>query len=217
MNLPDNPRIQVHRHPERGRYDRETIYAILDEGLYCHVAVIRDGTPMIIPTLHARIKDQLYFHGAVAAGLFRSLGSEQPISVSVTLLDGLVLARSAYNHSLNYRSVVIMGIPYEVTDAVEKNRILEALVEHVVPGRWEDCRQPNAKELRATRVFGVSLHEASAKIRSGPPVDDVEDMEFPVWAGVVSIHETVTSYEQDPKQAGLICQPEYLKQIEKSR
>lgn len=217
MTVPDNPRIQVHRHPERGRYDRETIYAILDEGMYCHVAVIRDGTPMIIPTLHARIEDQLYFHGAVAAGLFRSLGSEQPISVSVTLLDGLVLARSAYNHSLNYRSVVIMGIPYEVTDAVEKNRILEALVEHVVPGRWEDCRQPNAKELRATRVFGVSLHEASAKIRSGPPVDDVEDMEFPVWAGVVSLHHTVTSYEQDPKQAGLICQPGYLKQIEKNR
>lgn len=203
-------RVLVRRHPERGQYDLKTIASILDEALYCHVSVVRHGTPVIIPTLHVRIENQLYFHGAPAAGLFRGLGTGQEVAVAVTLLDGLVLARSAYNHSLNYRSVVVFGAPYEVVDMEVKNQVLEALVEHVVAGRWRDARPPSDQELKATRVFGIALETASAKIRSGPPSDDAKDMDLPVWAGVVPLKLTAGLPLPDPVQDSSLPQPSYL-------
>ncbi|MCY0909340.1 MAG: pyridoxamine 5'-phosphate oxidase family protein [Sulfobacillus thermotolerans] len=203
-------RIRVHRHSERGYYDFNTIYSIMDEALYCHIAVIRDGVPVVLPTLHVRIEDQVYFHGAVAAGIFKDLKEEAHATLSVTLLDGLVLARSAYNHSLNYRSVVVMGTPYEVTDVRHKTSVLEAMVEHVMPGRWNDCRRPTDVEIKTTRVFGMPLTEASAKIRSGPPLDDVSDLSLPFWAGVVNMKQLAVECVQDPQQSPDITAPPYL-------
>lgn len=177
----------MRRHPERGRYEPRDVYPIVDEALHCHLGVIVDGAPLVVPTLHARIGDVLYLHGAVAAKSLRAVGRSVPCCVTVTLVDGLVLARSAFNHSLNYRSVIVKGHGVEVTDPEEKLAALKALVEHVAPGRWPDARPPSPVELRTTLVMGVSLRGAVAKVRTGPVVDDAEDMDWPGWAGLVPL------------------------------
>ena len=180
-------RTRVRRHPERGVYDRESIDAILDEALICHVGFVVDGQPFVIPTIHARAGDVLYLHGSTASRMLRTIGDGVDVCVTVTLLDGIVLARSVYNHSMNYRSVVVLGGARLVDDPEEKLAALEAVVEHVVPGRWADARQPNRKELKATSVLALPLDEASAKIRTGPPSDFEEDEDLPIWAGVIPL------------------------------
>jgi nitroimidazol reductase NimA-like FMN-containing flavoprotein (pyridoxamine 5'-phosphate oxidase superfamily) len=177
---------RVKRHPERGAYEREQIDAILDEALYCHVGFVVDGQPYVIPTIHARLDDIVYVHGSPASRMLRTLAGSVDICVTVTLLDGLVLARSVYNHSMNYRSAVVLGRARSV-DGDEKLRALEAIVEHVVPGRWRDARLPTEKELAGTSVLALGLDEASAKIRNGPPKDFDEDVDLPIWAGVIPL------------------------------
>jgi nitroimidazol reductase NimA-like FMN-containing flavoprotein (pyridoxamine 5'-phosphate oxidase superfamily) len=180
-------RTTVKRHPERGVYDRATIDAILDEALICHVGFVADGQPFVIPTIHARDGDTLYLHGSPGSRMLRTLETGIDVCVTATLLDGLVLARSVYNHSMNYRSVVVLGRAREVTDTEAKLRAMECVVEHIVPGRWQEARQPNDKEINATTILALPLDEASAKIRTGPPKDFDEDLELPVWAGVIPL------------------------------
>ena len=183
----DVRRIRVRRHPDRGIYDRETIDSILDEAIYCHVGFVEDGQPFVIPTIHARDGDVLYLHGSRASRMIRTLGKKIPLCITVTLLDGIVLARSQFHHSLNYRSVVVLGEGRAVKDEGERLRALECVVDHVLPGRSVEARPPTAKELKATDLIAVDLDEASAKVRSGPPKDDDEDMDLPIWAGVVPL------------------------------
>lgn len=180
-------RSTVRRLAARGHYDRETVHAILDEALICHVGFVVHGSPAVIPTIHWREGDTLYVHGSVASRMLRTLKDGVEACVTVTLLDGLVLARSAFHHSMNYRSVVVYGTAREVTDREEKIRALESLVEHVVRGRSREVRAPNESELRVTTVLALPIGEASAKIRTGGPSDDEEDYALPVWAGVVPL------------------------------
>lgn len=177
---------KVKRHPERGHYDRETIDAILDDGFLCHLGFAVDEQPYVIPTLHARVGDVLYLHGSPASRMLQTLGSGAPVCVTVTHLDGIVLAKSVFNHSVNYRSVVVLGTPRRV-DGEEKLRALEAIVEHIAPGRWHEARQPSEKELKTTEVVAISLDEASAKVRSGPPKESPQDEELDVPSGVIPI------------------------------
>jgi len=185
--LEQSERTRIHRLPQRGSYDRDTIHAILDEALICHVGFAVEGRPVVIPTIHTRIDNQLYFHGSPAAGMLRTLREGVDACVTVTILDGLVLARSAFHHSMNYRSVVVFGQAEEVVDREEKLRVLTALVEHVCRGRSADARGPNEKELKQTLVLRLPIHEASAKIRTGPPLDEEEDYALPIWAGVLPL------------------------------
>jgi uncharacterized protein len=185
--LEQTDRTRINRLPQRGNYDRTTINAILDEALICHVGLAPAGRPVVIPTIHTRIGDHLYFHGSPAAGMLRTLLQGVEACVTVTILDGLVLARSAFHHSMNYRSVVVFGRAEEVTDRDEKLRVLAALVEHVCRGRSADARRPNEKELKQTLVLRLPIAEASAKIRTGPPVDEAEDYDLPIWAGVLPL------------------------------
>ncbi|CAN5362885.1 pyridoxamine 5'-phosphate oxidase family protein [soil metagenome] len=175
------------RHPERGAYDRATIDAILDEALICHLGFVLEGQPFVIPTIHARDGDLLYVHGSPGSRMLRNAKESVDICVTATLLDGLVLARSVYNHSMNYRSAVVLGRAREVTDRDEKLRAMRRVVDHVVPGRWEDARQPNESEIKGTTILAMSLDEASAKIRTGPPTDDEADLSLEVWAGVIPL------------------------------
>lgn len=179
--------MTVKRLLARGAYDRATINAILDEGLVCHVAFLVDGQPSVIPTLYVRLGDHLYLHGSPASRMLRALQEGGTVSVAVTLVDGLVLARSAFHHSMNYRSVVVYGIPSFVEDLARKVEILRGLSDHVIPGRWEEVRGPSEQELRRTLVVSIPIDEASAKIRTGPPIDDEADYDLPVWAGVVPL------------------------------
>jgi nitroimidazol reductase NimA-like FMN-containing flavoprotein (pyridoxamine 5'-phosphate oxidase superfamily) len=183
----NSPRTTVKRHAERGHYERATINAILDEGLVAHVGFTVDGQPYVIPTLYARVGETLYFHGAVANRMIDTMAEGIPVCVTVTLLDGLVMARSHYSHSANYRSVVVLGRAREVTERAEKVASFEALVEQVAKGRWGDARQPSDIEIRTTRVLALAMDEASAKIRTGPPKDDAEDLDLPIWAGVIPL------------------------------
>jgi uncharacterized protein len=185
--LEQTERTRIRRLPERGNYDRATIDAILDEALICHVGFVVEGRPVVIPTIHARVGDHLYFHGSPAAGMLRTLRGGVDACVTVTLLDGLVLARSAFHHSMNYRSVVVFGKAEEVVDREEKIRVLDKLVEHVCRGRSADARRPNEQELKQTLVLRIPIAEASAKIRTGPPKDDEEDYALPIWAGVLPL------------------------------
>ncbi|TMA59818.1 MAG: pyridoxamine 5'-phosphate oxidase family protein [Deltaproteobacteria bacterium] len=178
-------RTRVRRLPGRASYDRATMDAILDEGLVCHLGFVHDGQPFVLPTTYARVEDALYVHGSAASRMLRGLRDGIPVSATVTLLDGLVLARSAFHHSMNYRWVVILGVATEVTGPDERLRALAAIVEHVAPGRWAEVRPPNERELKATMVLRLPIAEASAKIRSGPPLDDAEDLGWPCWAGHV--------------------------------
>jgi nitroimidazol reductase NimA-like FMN-containing flavoprotein (pyridoxamine 5'-phosphate oxidase superfamily) len=199
-------RTTVRRLAKRGVYDRSTIYGILDEALICHVGFNVDGKPVVIPTIHTRIDDQLYFHGSAASRMLRSLSEGIDACVSVTILDGLVLARSAFHHSMNYRSAVVFGKAEQVSDREEKLRVLQALVEHVVRGRSAEARGPNEKELKATLVLRLPLHEASAKIRTGPPLDDAEDDSMPIWAGVLPL----SLVPGEPIADNAIGVPDYL-------
>lgn len=180
-------RTTVHRLPTRGVYDRETVYAMLDEAPICHVGFVVEAQPFVLPSIHARIGDRLYLHGANTNRMLGTLRGGAPVCVTVTLLDGLVLARSAFHHSMNYRSVVILGIAEEVMDPAEKAAALDALVDHVLPGRAAEARRPNRNETRATAVFVLPIDEASAKMRTGGPRDAAEDMHLPIWAGTVSL------------------------------
>jgi len=206
--VPVTDRTRVRRLPKRGVYDFETIHAILDEALICHVGFVVDGAPVVIPTIHWRQGDTLYFHGSAASRMLRSLKNGVEACVTVTLLDGLVLARSAFHHSMNYRSVVVFGTAREVTDREEKLRALDALVEHVVKGRSKEVRASNEIELKQTLVLAMPIEEASAKIRTGGPVDDEEDYARPVWAGVLPMRLTPGEALPD---AGVTAEvPEYV-------
>ena len=192
-------RTRVRRLPARACYEQGTIDAILDEALVCHVGFAADGQPYVIPTTYARVGRQLYIHGSAASRMLRTLASGVPVCVTVTLLDGLVLARSAFHHSMNYRSVVIVGTAVEVSDVDERRAALEAIVEHVLAGRWREVRPPSARELRATSVLRLGLDEVSAKIRSGPPLDDADDLGQPCWAGVIPLSLVAASPVPDPQ------------------
>jgi uncharacterized protein len=186
-NIAITPKTQVRRMPDRGVFDRQAIYHILDEGLVCHAGFQMDGQPFVIPTGYARDGDRLLLHGSSASRMMRTLAAGEPVCVTVTLLDGLVLAKSAFHHSMNYRSVVVLGQAKPVLDEAAKWNALRAFTEHMVPGRWADVRQPNAQEMKATLVVELPIEEASAKVRTGPPKDDEEDLALPVWAGVVPL------------------------------
>lgn len=206
--IPITDRTRVRRLANRGNYDRETVHAILDEALVCHVGFVVDGMPVVIPTIHWREDDTLYVHGSAASRMLRSLKDGVDACVTVTLVDGLVLARSAFHHSMNYRSVVVFGKAREVGDD-EKLRALDGLVEHVVRGRSQEVRPPNERELRQTLVLALPLDEASAKIRTGGPVDDEEDYALPVWAGVVPLKLTPGEGIADVGVVGDV--PQYVK------
>jgi nitroimidazol reductase NimA-like FMN-containing flavoprotein (pyridoxamine 5'-phosphate oxidase superfamily) len=197
-------RTRVVREPERGVYDREAAYRILDEGFICHVGFAVDGQPFVIPTSYGRKDANLYIHGSAASRMLRQMKDGVAVCVTVTLLDGLVLARSVFNHSMNYRSVMILGKATLVDDSEEKLIALRALSEHILPGRWDDARQPNERELKATSVLRVPIEEFSAKVRTGPPIDDAEDYAFPTWAGVVPLEmkagEPISDPKMNPKQ-----------------
>lgn len=180
-------RTAVKRIAVRGAYDRETIYAILDEAIICQVGFVDRGQPFVIPTIHARMGDRLVFHGSAGSRLLERMTSGDPVCVSATLVDGLVLARSGFHHSMNYRSVVLLGRGQEVVDREEKLAALEAVSEHVIPGRWSEVRPVHENELNATRIVSMPIEEASAKIRNGPPKDDDEDYALPIWAGVIPL------------------------------
>ena len=210
MDGPSTERTRVRRHPERGRYDRDAVYGILDEALYCHLGFEAGGHPYVIPTIHARVDDRVYVHGAAASRMLLRLGEDVPVCLTVTLLDGLVLARSVFSHSMNYRSVLVLGIATEVTESDEKLAALRAVVEHVVPGRWQEARHPTAAELAATRVLRIPLAEASAKIRSGPPKDPSEDLALSVWAGEVPVTLRTGRPVAAPDLRSGIAVPQYL-------
>lgn len=180
-------RTTVRRRAQRGRYERDLVHAILDEALVCHVGFESEHGPVVLPTMHARVDDTLYLHGAVGNAMLRTLAAGAPVCVTVTLLDGLVLARSAFHHSMNYRSVVVFGTATAVEERSAKFAALEALIERIHPGRWTEARPPTDAELRQTLVVSVPLDEASAKVRSGPPIDEPEDYALDVWAGEIPL------------------------------
>lgn len=182
-------RNRVRRHPERGAYDSAAIDPIVDAALLCHVGFVVEGQPFVIPTLHARDGDTILLHGAAGSRLLKHAATGAPLCITVTHLDGLVLARSVFNHSINYRSAVLFGVGQVVDDPAEKLDALLRFTERLLPGRWDDAREPTAKEIRATGVVAVTIESASAKRRSGPPIDDAEDLALPVWAGVLPVAE----------------------------
>ena len=209
-------RTRLKRLPKRGHFERETINAILDEAFICHVGFVVDGQPYVIPTGFARVGDDLYIHGSSASRMLRSIATGIDVCVTVTLIDGLVLARSAFHHSMNYRSVVILGKAEMVTDTDEKNTAMEALTEHIIPGRWADVRWPTELELKATTVLRLPITEASAKIRIGDPVDDDEDYAMDVWAGVLPLKLTPGEPLADAKLKTGIDIPAYINNYERT-
>ncbi|HEY7510899.1 MAG TPA: pyridoxamine 5'-phosphate oxidase family protein [Vicinamibacteria bacterium] len=199
--FPASERVRVRRLPQRGVYDRGVVHAILDEALVCHVGFVVDGQPYVIPTIHARVGETVYVHGSAASRMLRTLREGVPVSVTVTLVDGLVLARSAFHHSMNYRSVIALGTATEVTDPVEKRAALDAIVEHVAPGRLAEVRAPSELEMKATLVLKLPLQEVSAKVRTGPPLDDEADYALPCWAGVIPLALQPLAPVADPRLA----------------
>lgn len=204
------PRTTLKRLAGRGSYDRAVVHAILDEALVCHVAFARDGQPFVIPMVYAREGDALYLHGSTANRVLRALIGGAEACVTVTLIDGLVMARSAFHHSVNYRSVVLYGAAEEVTDAAERALAMRALIEHVAHGRWDDIRQPGGEELLRTLVVRLPITEASAKLRSGPPLDDEEDYALPIWAGVIPLRLVAGVVQNDPRLPAQIPTPAYV-------
>ena len=202
-------RTTVKRLPKRGVYDRETVYAILDEGFVCHVGFAIDGSPYVIPTGYGRDGDVLYIHGSAASRMLRVLEQGVQVCVSVTLIDGLVLARSAFHHSMNYRSVVVFGTASVVLEDEEKLKALRAFSEQVIPGRWNEVREPDQNELKATLVLKLPLTEASAKVRTGPPLDDAPDYALAVWAGELPLHLKAEAPIPDPRLPRGIDPPDY--------
>ena len=205
-----DPRVRVHRRPDRGHYDRATIHAILDEALICHVGFVVDEQPYVIPTIHGRHGDRLFLHGSTASRMLRALSGGVRVCVTATLVDGLVLARSAFDHSMNYRSVVVLGAARMVEDE-RRMDALRAISEHVMPGRWDEIRQPNEKELKQTTVLELPLETASAKVRTGPPKDDPADLSLPVWAGVVPLRLVVGEPVPDPALSDGVPVPEHVR------
>jgi uncharacterized protein len=205
------PRTRVVREPQRAVYDRNLVNRILDEAFICHVGFAVDDQPFVIPTSYGRHEDVLYIHGSAASRMLRNVSGGTPMCVTVTLIDGLVLARSIFNHSMNYRSVVVLGTGTPIEDREEKLTALRLLSEHIVPGRWSEARQPNEKELRATTILRVPIQEFSAKVREGPVVDDEEDYAFPVWAGVLPIKLITGDPINDSRLDEKISIPEYVK------
>jgi nitroimidazol reductase NimA-like FMN-containing flavoprotein (pyridoxamine 5'-phosphate oxidase superfamily) len=208
-SFPQNEQNRVVRVPDRGHYDRATIYSIIDEALICHVAFVQDGRPFVIPTLHARDEDQLLLHGATTSRLIRHVAAGNEVSVAMTLVDGLVLARSVFHHSVNYRSVVLFGRGALASDD-QKMTQLERFTERLIPGRWDDARQPNFKELKATAVVAIPIELASAKVRTGGPKDDIEDYALPVWAGVLPLAQHFLPPETDPAMQHATPVPAYV-------
>jgi uncharacterized protein len=204
-------RTRVRRLPDRGAYDTGTVFPILDEGLICHVGFVVEGQPFVIPTGYARVEDTLYIHGSAASRMLRTLAEGIEVCVTVTLLDGLVLARAAFHHSMNYRSVVILGRATLVEDRTEKIKALAAFTEHIVRGRWNDVRLPTELELKATTVLALPLAEVSAKVRSGPPKDDEADYNLLIWAGVVPLPVVPSAPITDPRLIVGIEPPAYAK------
>lgn len=209
-------RTRVVREADRAVYDRETVYRILDEGFLCHVGFSVDGQPFVIPTCYGRKDASLYIHGSAASRMLRQMKEGVGVCVTVTLLDGLVLARSVFNHSMNYRSVMILGKATLVEDPEEKLAALRVLSEHIIPGRWDDARQPNERELKATSVLRVPIEEFSAKVRTGPPTDDVEDYSFPTWAGVVPLEMKAGQVIDDPTLDPKRSAPDYVRNYSRS-
>jgi uncharacterized protein len=203
---PPSERATVRRLPKRAVYDRTQIDAILDDGLICHVGFVAEGQPFVIPTGYVRVGDRIYFHGSAASRMLRTLTEGVDVCLTVTLLDGLVLARSAFHHSMNYRSVVILGQARPVTDPVEKWEALRSFTNHVARDRWEEVRPPTEQELKATSVLALPLDEASAKVRQGPPLDDEEDYGLRVWAGVAPVRARIGSLEPDDRLAAGVAE-----------
>ena len=204
-------RTVLKRLPKRGDYDRAAVFQILDEAFICHVGFIADGKPVVIPTSYGRIGDDLYIHGSAASRMLRSLEEGIDVCVTVTLIDGLVLARSAFHHSINYRSVVIFGNATVVNNPDEKMSALQAFTDHVVSGRWADVRPPDEGELRATLVLKLPLVEVSAKVRIGPPIDDEADYSLAVWAGVVPLELRAGDPVSDERLPSGIDAPDYAR------
>jgi uncharacterized protein len=203
-------RNTIKRLPKRGYYDRQTVYRILDEALICHVGFVDGGQPCVIPINFARVGDTIVMHGAKASRLLKHIEAGHPICVEATIVDGLVLARSVFHHSVNYRSVVLFGTGRLVEDEQEKLAALEAVTEHLIPGRWKEARRPNAKELNATSVVSIRVDAASAKVRVGPPVDEEEDYGLPVWAGILPLPQIPLAPVRDELQSDEIPLPGYL-------
>lgn len=200
---------RVRRMPNRGAYEKESIYPIVDGALICHVGLVQDGEPVVIPTLHARRGDEILLHGATTSRLMQYAAAGHPLCLTMTLVDGLVLARSVFHHSVNYRSAVLFGRGQLVPDA-QKLEYLAHFTEKLLPGRWDDVRAPNAAEFKATAVVAVTIESASAKVRSGPPKDDEEDYALSVWAGVLPIRQAFGELEADPQLREGIAAPGYL-------
>jgi nitroimidazol reductase NimA-like FMN-containing flavoprotein (pyridoxamine 5'-phosphate oxidase superfamily) len=207
--VPPTDRTRVVREPHRGAYDRETIDAILDEAFVCHIGFSVEAQPYVIPTMFARVGDAVYFHGSAASRMLRSLSTGLPVCLTVTLVDGLVLARSVFNHSMNYRSVVALGNAVLVDEASEKLAALRAFTEKILLGRWNEARQPSEKELKATSILRLPLSEASAKLRVGPPEDDAEDYALRVWAGVIPLRLAPDAPIRDRRCDASIPTPAY--------
>jgi hypothetical protein len=210
-NFTPTERTQVKRLPKRGNYERETVFAILDAGFVCHVGFSVDGQPYVIPTNYGRSGDTIYLHGSAASRMLRTLSEGVRVSVTVTHVDGLVLARSAFHHSVNYRSVVMLGTARLVDDPAEKMEALRVFTEHVMKGRWDDVRQPTEQELKATTVLALPLEEVSAKVRTGGPIDDEEDYALPIWAGVLPLETAAKEPLPDPQRKSDRPIPDYLK------
>jgi uncharacterized protein len=207
--FPSTSRTRVVREANRAVYDRETIYQILDEAFVCHVGFSADGQPFVIPTMFARVGDAIFFHGSAASRMLRGLGDGLPVCITVTLIDGLVLARSVFNHSMNYRSVVALGLATLIQEPSEKLQALRAFTEKLIPGRWNDARQPNEQELKATSILKLPLAEVSAKVRTGAVEDDAEDYALNVWAGIIPMHLAVDAPQRDDRCDPAIPTPVY--------
>jgi len=205
-------RTTLKRLPKRAEFDRASVCKILDEAFVCHVGFVVDNQPFVIPTGYARVGDRLYIHGSAASRMLKAIGEGIEVCVTVTLVDGLVLARSAFHHSINYRSVVVFGRATVVEDAEEKMEALRAFTEHVVPGRWAEVRWPNETEIKATTVLALALAEASAKVRTGPPIDDEEDYQLNVWAGVLPLRLQTDEAISDDRLPAEISLPEYVRE-----
>jgi len=216
-NYTPTARTRLVREADRAVYDREAAYKILDEGFICHVGFVVDGQPFVIPTGYGRVGDDLYIHGSAASRMLRNLDQGVAVCVTVTLVDGLVLARSIFNHSMNYRSVVVLGTAVAVQDPVEKLEALRLLSEHILPGRWAESRQPNEKEIKATLVMRLPITEFSAKVRQGPPIDDEADYAFPTWAGVIPLSMVPGEPVDDARLMAGQAVPEYARRYSRKR
>jgi hypothetical protein len=204
-------RVRVRRLPKRGHYDRATLHGVLDAGFICHVGYVIDGQPYVTPTAYWRDGDQVYWHGSSASRMLRAQSAGIPVCVTVTHLDGLVVARSGFHHSINYRSAMLFGKAEKVEDKAEKEAAMAAFVDRVYPGRWQTLRPVNNQEMKATTILRMAIDEASAKIRTGPPVDDDEDYSLPIWAGVIDLHTMVGKISSDPRLKAGVPVPEDIR------